>query len=31
VTKTVPLIGWIVGIPALLIGIALQLMRRRSA
>jgi len=28
---TVPLIGWIVGIPALLIGIALQLMRRRSA
>ncbi len=31
VTNTVPLIGWIVGIPALLIGIALQLMRRRSA
>jgi hypothetical protein len=31
VTGTVPLIGWIVGIPALLIGIALQLMRRRSA
>lgn len=31
VTKTVPLVGWIVGIPALLIGIALQLMRRRSA
>ena len=31
VTKTVPLIGWIVGIPALLIGIALQVMRRRSA
>ncbi|CAM3494221.1 DUF3068 domain-containing protein [Nocardioides zeicaulis] len=31
VTKTVPLVGWIVGIPALLIGIALQLMRRRTA
>lgn len=31
VTGTVPLIGWIVGIPALLIGIALQVMRRRSA
>lgn len=31
VTGTVPLIGWIVGIPALLIGVALQLMRRRSA
>ena len=31
VTNTVPLIGWIVGIPALIIGIALQLMRRRSA
>ena len=31
VTNTVPLIGWIVGIPALLIGIALQVMRRRSA
>jgi hypothetical protein len=31
VTKTVPLIGWIVGIPALLVGIALQLMRRRTA
>lgn len=31
VTGTVPLIGWIVGIPALLVGIALQLMRRRSA
>ena len=31
VTNTVPLIGFIVGIPALLIGIALQLMRRRSA
>ncbi|WP_245734727.1 porin PorA family protein [Nocardioides exalbidus] len=31
VTGTVPLVGWIVGIPALLIGIALQLMRRRSA
>ncbi len=30
VTGTVPLIGWIVGIPALLIGIALQLMRRRA-
>ena len=31
VTKTVPLIGLIVGIPALIIGIALQVMRRRSA
>lgn len=31
VTSTVPLIGWIVGIPALLIGLALQFMRRRSA
>jgi hypothetical protein len=31
ISGTVPLIGWIVGIPALLIGIALQLMRRRSA
>lgn len=31
VTNTVPLVGFIVGIPALLIGIALQLMRRRSA
>ncbi len=31
VTGTVPLIGWILGIPALLIGIALQLMRPRSA
>lgn len=31
VTRTVPLIGWIVGIPALIIGIALQVMRRRSA
>lgn len=31
ITNTVPLIGWIVGIPALLIGIALQVMRRRSA
>lgn len=31
VTSTVPLIGWIVGIPALLVGIALQIMRRRSA
>ena len=31
VTETVPLIGWIVGIPALIIGIALQVMRRRSA
>ena len=31
VTGTVPLIGYIVGIPALLIGIALQLTRRRSA
>lgn len=30
VTSTVPLIGWIVGVPALLIGIALQLVRRRS-
>jgi hypothetical protein len=30
-TETVPLIGWIVGIPALLVGVALQLMRRRSA
>jgi hypothetical protein len=31
VTGTVPLVGYIVGIPALLIGIALQLARRRSA
>jgi hypothetical protein len=31
IKNTVPLIGYIVGIPALLIGIALQLMRRRSA
>jgi hypothetical protein len=31
IKSTVPLIGYIVGIPALLIGIALQLMRRRSA
>lgn len=31
IKDTVPLIGYIVGIPALLIGIALQLMRRRSA
>jgi hypothetical protein len=31
VTETVPLIGWIVGIPALLVGVALQLMRRRSS
>jgi Porin PorA len=31
ISNTVPLIGWIVGIPALLIGIALQVMRRRSA
>ena len=31
VTNTVPLVGLIVGIPALLIGIALQVMRRRSA
>ncbi|MCF6377560.1 DUF3068 domain-containing protein [Nocardioides KLBMP 9356] len=31
IRKTVPLIGYLVGIPALLIGIALQVMRRRSA
>lgn len=31
IKNTVPLIGWIIGIPALLIGIALFLMRRRSA
>lgn len=31
IKDTVPLIGYIIGIPALLIGIALQLMRRRSA
>ena len=31
VSSTVPLVGWVVGIPALLIGIALQLIRRRSA
>lgn len=31
VTGTVPLVGYLVGIPALLIGIALQLVRRRSA
>jgi hypothetical protein len=31
VTNTVPLIGWIVGIPALLIGIALQVRRRGTA
>ena len=31
ISSTVPLIGWVVGIPALLIGIALQVMRRRSA
>ncbi len=31
VTNTVPLIGWIVGIPALLIGIALQVRRRSTA
>jgi hypothetical protein len=31
IKDTVPLIGYIVGIPALLVGIALQLMRRRSA
>lgn len=30
IKSTVPLIGYIVGIPALLIGIALQVMRRRS-
>lgn len=31
IRNTVPLIGWVVGIPALLVGIALQVMRRRSA
>lgn len=31
IKDTVPLVGYLVGIPALLIGIALQLMRRRSA
>lgn len=31
IKSTVPLVGYLVGIPALLIGIALQLMRRRSA
>lgn len=31
IKNTVPLVGYLVGIPALLIGIALQLMRRRSA
>lgn len=31
VKDTVPLVGYLVGIPALLIGIALTLMRRRSA
>ena len=31
ISKTVPLIGYIVGIPALLIGIALQLMARRRS
>jgi hypothetical protein len=31
VTNTVPLVGYAVGIPALLIGVALQLMRRRDA
>ena len=31
ISSTVPLVGYIVGIPALLIGLALQVMRRRSA
>ena len=31
VKSTVPLVGYLVGIPALLIGIGLQLLRRRSA